>query len=270
MFDASIAPSAAPAPTTVWSSSMNRMICPLGLRDLLEHRLQPLLELAAVLGAGDERAHVERDDLLVLQPFRHVAADDALRQPLDDGGLADAGLADEHRVVLGAPREHLDHAADLLVAADHRIELALARQVGQVAAVPLERLILALGILIGHALVAADRRERLEHPVPGDAALLRSCAAGERPVSVAEGDEQVLGADVLVLQPLGLGLRRVDDQLHAGRQAHLARRTPSADFASRPRTSVRKRAGLDAHLPEHLRDDRPRAVRRAPRAGARA
>ena len=28
MFDASIDPSAAPAPTTVWSSSMNRMTCP--------------------------------------------------------------------------------------------------------------------------------------------------------------------------------------------------------------------------------------------------
>ena len=80
----------------------------LGLGDFLEDGLQPLLELAAVLRAGDERAHVERDDLLVLQALGHVAADDALRQPLDDGGLADAGLADEHRVVLRAARQHLD------------------------------------------------------------------------------------------------------------------------------------------------------------------
>ena len=108
---------------------------PLGVGDFLQDRLQPLLELAAVLRAGDERAHVERDDLLVLQPFGHVLPDDALREPFDDGGLADAGLADEHRVVLGAARQHLDHAADLLVAADDRIELALARELGQVAAV---------------------------------------------------------------------------------------------------------------------------------------
>ena len=135
----------------------------LRLDDFLEHRLQPLLELAAVLRAGDERAHVERDDPLVLQPFGHVAADDALGQAFDDGGLADAGLADEHGVVLGAARQHLDDAAHFLVAADHRIELALARQLGEVAAVLLERLVLALGILIGHALVAANRRERLEH-----------------------------------------------------------------------------------------------------------
>ena len=77
------------------------------------------------LRTGDQRAHVERDDPLVLQAFRHIAAHDAQRQPFDDGRLADARLADQHRIVLGAPRQHLDHAADLLVAANHRIELAL-------------------------------------------------------------------------------------------------------------------------------------------------
>ena len=162
MFDASIEPSDAPAPTTVCSSSMNRMTCPCGVGDLLEHRLQPLLELAAVLRAGDQRAHVERDDALVLEAFGHVAADDAAGQPFDDGGLADAGLADEHRVVLGAARQHLDDAADLLVAADHRIELASARQLGEVAAVALERLVGALRVLVGDALRAADARQRLE------------------------------------------------------------------------------------------------------------
>ena len=104
---------------------MNRMICALRFLHFLEHRFESLLELAAVLGAGDERAHVERDDRLVLQPLGHVAANDALGQALDDGRLADAGLADEHRVVLGAAREHLDDAANLLVAADDRIEFAL-------------------------------------------------------------------------------------------------------------------------------------------------
>ena len=105
---------------------MNRMISPFGLGDLLQHGLEPLLELAAVLGPGDQRPHVEGDDALVLQPLGHVAADDPLGQPLDDGGLADAGLADQHRVVLGPPAQHLDDAADLLVAADDRVELAVA------------------------------------------------------------------------------------------------------------------------------------------------
>ena len=112
---------------------------------------------------------------LFFKPFGHVLAHDPLRQPFDDGGLADAGLADQHRIVLGAAREHLDHAADLLVAADHRIELALAGQLGQVAAVSFERLVGALGILRGHALRAADRGQRLEDRVLRRAELLRGC-----------------------------------------------------------------------------------------------
>ena len=111
----------------------------------LQHGLEPLLELAAIFRAGDQRAHVERQQLLVLQAFRHVAVDDALRQAFDDGGLADARLADQHRIVLGAARQHLDGAADFLVAADHRIELAVARRLGQVAGIFLQRVVGVLG-----------------------------------------------------------------------------------------------------------------------------
>ena len=74
-----------------------------GRLDLLEHRLEPLLELAAVLGPGDHRAEVEGDEPLAAQGLGDVAVDDALGEALDDGGLADAGLADEDGVVLGAP-----------------------------------------------------------------------------------------------------------------------------------------------------------------------
>ena len=72
------------------------------LHDLLHHLLQALLELAAVLRAGDESREVERVDLLVLQQLGHLVRGDPGREPLDDGGLADAGLADQHRVVLRA------------------------------------------------------------------------------------------------------------------------------------------------------------------------
>ena len=77
--------------------------------------------------------------------LRHVAVDDAQRQALDDRGLADAGLADEDGIVLGAPGQDLDGAADLLVAADHRVELAVARRLGEVAGVFLQRLVGILG-----------------------------------------------------------------------------------------------------------------------------
>ena len=44
------------------------------LGDLLHHLLQALLELAAVLRAGDQRGQVERVDLLVLQQLGHLGA----------------------------------------------------------------------------------------------------------------------------------------------------------------------------------------------------
>jgi hypothetical protein len=107
----------------VCSSSMNRMMRP-SSGHFLEHGLQPLLELTAVLGTGQQARHVQHQHALVLQRLGHLAVDDALRQALDDGGLAHAGLADQHRVVLAAALQHLDGAADLVVAADHRVELA--------------------------------------------------------------------------------------------------------------------------------------------------
>ena len=75
-----------------------------GVAQLLDDLLEPLLELAAVLRAGDERADVEGQDALVQQRLRDVAGDDPVGQALGDGRLADARLADEGRVVLRASR----------------------------------------------------------------------------------------------------------------------------------------------------------------------
>ena len=137
-----MAPSAPPAPTSVCSSSMKQMISPFDSTISLQHGLEAVFELAAELGAGDHGAEVDRHQALVPELVGDVAAHDALREALDNGGLADAGLADQHRVVLGAAAEHLHDAADLIVAPDHRVELALARGFGQVDGVALERLVL--------------------------------------------------------------------------------------------------------------------------------
>jgi hypothetical protein len=64
--------------------------------------------------------------------------DDALGRALDDRGLADAGLADQHRIVLAATGRDLDGLLDLLGAADDRVEPAGPCLPGQVAAVPVE------------------------------------------------------------------------------------------------------------------------------------
>ena len=130
---ASIAPSAAPAPTRVCSSSMNRIVSP-RVRISFSTFFSRSSKSPAVAAAGDERAEVEGVELLALQRLGDVVRDDLLGEALDDRRLADAGLADQHRVVLRAAREHLHQALDLAVAADHRVELVLAGELGEVPA----------------------------------------------------------------------------------------------------------------------------------------
>lgn len=58
----------------------------------------------------------------------------ACAEALDDRRLADAGLADEDRVVLGTAGQHLHDPLDFLLAPDDRVELGLASGLRQVAA----------------------------------------------------------------------------------------------------------------------------------------
>ena len=105
----------------------------LGAAHLVHDGLDPLFELAAVLGAGDHHREIQDDDPPVAQQLGHVAVDDHLGQALDDRRLAHARFAQQHGVVLGATRQDLDHAFDFVLAADDRVKLALPRQIGQVA-----------------------------------------------------------------------------------------------------------------------------------------
>ena len=78
-----------------------------------------------------------------LQRRRHVARGDPQREAFDDRRLADARLAGEDRIVLPAPHQDVDDLADLLVAADDRVDLAAAGLLGEIDGELLERLLLA-------------------------------------------------------------------------------------------------------------------------------
>ncbi len=174
----------------------------LGVRDLLDDRLEPLLELSAKLGAGDDRSHVEAEQTLAPETLGYLPGGDPLGEAFDDRRLADTGFPDEDGVVLRPARQHLAHPPDLLVAADHGIELAAAREIHEIPREPLERPVFALRILIGYALRAAHAGEGLENAAAVDA------ARGEHPPARARvGDrreEEVLRAHVLVVQGVGL------------------------------------------------------------------
>ena len=142
---------------------------PRSLGHFLENSLQPILELAAEFGAGDKRPHIQGDDPLVLECLRYVAVDDPLGEPLHDGRLADARLADQHGVVLRPPREDLHDPSDLLVAADDRVKGALSCQLIEIPRVSLKGLVFFLGVLVRDALAAPDVHQNLVDAVFRDA-----------------------------------------------------------------------------------------------------
>ena len=195
----------------------------LGLLDFAQHSLEAVLELAAVLGSGDHGAQVECHDLLIAQAAGDVARHDALGEALDDGRLAGAGLADEHGVVLGAAAEHLHGAAYLVVAADDRVELALAGLLGEVLPVLLEALELRLGIALGDAGVAAQLLVHLGDPRLCHAGVCEDLARSA--LVLGKGHEQVLCGDVGVAH-LACHLQGV--VCHGGQAAaHLAHAGPA-------------------------------------------
>ena len=202
------------------------------LGDLLHHLLQALLELAAVLRARDERGEVERVDLLVLQELRHLVRGDARGEALDDGGLADARLADQHRVVLLPAREDLHHALDLGLAADHGVELALGRLLRQVAAELVEELrvlrLLALRRAARLARLAAagagEHADDLVADLLGVRVEVEQDARGDALVLAHEAEQDVLGADVVVAEREGLAQRELEHLLRARRERDLAGR----------------------------------------------
>ena len=191
--------------------------------DLLEHLLEALLEVTPVARPGHECPEVERVELLVRQGLWDLALDDLLGEALDDGGLADAGLTDEDRVVLGPPREHLHDALDLGVSAHERVELAVLGRLGEVLAELVEhgRAGSGLGRRAaagggGRRVLALVARHHLDHLLadPSEVSPERDEDLGGDALALADQAEQhVLGPDVGVAELQRLAQRELEDLL---------------------------------------------------------
>jgi hypothetical protein len=175
--------------------------------DLLEDLLQPLFEVTAVARTGDERAEVERVELLVLQRLGHLALDDCLGEALDDRRLADARLTDQHRVVLGTARQHLHHALDDLLATDDRVELALTSRLREVAAELIKNEARRRGGLgrraagrLTLALVAVEQLDDLLADLVQVSTQLHQHLCGDAFTLTDESEQDVLGTDVVVAE----------------------------------------------------------------------
>ena len=158
--------------------------------------------------------------LLALQRLRHFAVDDALRQTFDDRGLAHAGFADQHRVVLGAALQHLDRAADLVVAADHRVELALAGALGQVDGVFFQGFALAFGLGAADRLAAAHRVDGLFQRRAGHAVLLEQ--ASGLALVIAGREQEHLGSDEFIAAFLRLLVGEIEQIGQVAPDLHFA------------------------------------------------
>jgi hypothetical protein len=138
------------------------------------------LSRSSILGAGDHPGEIQSHQTATGQRLGNLVVHDPLGNALHDGGLADPRIPDQHGVVLGPTGEDLDRLLDLVGPADHRVELPLARLLGQVASVLVEGL-------------GCARRLRLAGPVhsPND-------GASQLGVGEPESPEDLPGLGILV------------------------------------------------------------------------
>ena len=224
----------------------NRVV---GLGALGDHVLKALLELTAILGTSHKTGQVERPDIHVEKVLGHVAGNNLLRQALNQSSLAHTGIAQDKRVVLGAAREDLHHARNLFLAADNRIEFALASAATKIDGKLLQRTAGNLGAgntrltrEEGQASTGASRastrhgafaalifgREflyRCTHGSAGDAQALEDIHS--QAVALGnDGQQQMLGRDVrlvVLARQAKRALHHRDDERREGKLCRLGR-----------------------------------------------
>ena len=160
---------------SVCASSMNRMI---GVGEaftssMTERRRFSNSPLTPAPACSKPRSSVR--SCTFFKRVGHVAGGDPQCKTFDHGRLADARFAGQDRVVLAAARENIDDLAHFGVAAQHRIDLFLAGQLGQIRGELIERRRFG----IGRDRAARRRPPRRRSAAPG---LLRGFGrfGGER------------------------------------------------------------------------------------------
>ena len=176
---------------------------------------------------------------MITQRFRALAVRDHLRESFDDGRLAHTGFADEHRIVLLATRQHFHHALDFLRASDGGIELAFGGKLREVATEVVERGRLATSCrpwpappmaapCPAFSAGAEPTRSALRHLGAEQAQRFRAGGieihAGvgqdlrrDALLLTEQAKQQMLGADVAVVEIARFGHRQFEHLLGAGR-----------------------------------------------------
>jgi len=174
---ASIAPSAAPAPTSVCSSSMKTMYLPSALVISLSTALSRSSNSPRYLVPAISEPRSSATRCLFAQRLSGTSRSRcAARAPPRSPSYRPPAHRSGRGLFLGAPRQHLHHAADLPRPARSPGRSCLAGQLREVAGVSLERLKFLLGLLVRHACeprTPSSAAMRSRDPRPG----ARSCLA---------------------------------------------------------------------------------------------
>ena len=210
MFAASSEPSAEPAPISEWISSM-KMITSSERGQLGDDALQPLLELPAVLGARRRPARdpapgcaCSSSDGGTSPSTMRVASPSTIAVLPTPGSPSSTGLFLRRR-----ERTWID-ALQLRLAPDQRIEHPSLGHLGQVARELVEER--RLFLLLGQRAPLVDVDRVLAHREQPHAALGEQPAGGGV-LQAQQAEQDVLGADVRVHQPLGFFLGVLQDPL---------------------------------------------------------
>ena len=192
---------------------------------------------------------------MVLQAVRYVSAHNPQRQPLGNGGLANARFTDQYRVVLGLAAQNTDHVTDLVITADNRVQLVVAGQFHQVGAVLFQRIIGFLGVVAGNAGCPTHGGQRLEEV---GLLIVESAQQLFDPIIGLGADAQphMLHGEVLVLHLLGAAFRLQQCLFHLGRNVDLvclpARTADTGNTAQAVGHSLAQAVRIHAHTREQL------------------
>ena len=93
--------------------------------DFGKHGFKPFFELAAVLRARHQRAHIQRKQLSIFKVFGNVAFHYSYGKTFGDSGFTYARFTYQNGVVFGFSRKNTNNVSYLFVPADNGVEFAL-------------------------------------------------------------------------------------------------------------------------------------------------
>ena len=182
---------------------------------------QALLKLAAEARAGNHGAEVKRHNGFIVQNFGDIVAGNLLCKSFNNSGLAHARLANQHRIIFCAPAQDLNDAQNFTVAPNHRVQLAVACHLRQVAAELLQYFIAPFGLRAGDALSAAQLLDGFHRALARDAGVSEDA----RHVCVALGKnckKNMLGGNEFVFEAVGFFVGQINNALDARSDEHLS------------------------------------------------